>query len=129
MKTSSIHKIDTHRRLCISKDLKELELWMHSLESFNHDLDHFSCLEKHLIKNSSISNEIKAMRRKNILTMASLCKYEQELKTEYEYGKTEYNEVRLKYHLQKRENYLKLKEEYSTFKNKVFNMLKKFRRT
>ncbi|MEY8847952.1 hypothetical protein AB9K26_04015 [Psychroserpens sp. XS_ASV72] len=127
MNTISIYKVDAYRRLCISKDLKELELWMHTLESFNHELDHFTCLEKQLIKNGSISNEIKAIRRKNILTMASLCKYEQELKTEYEYGKTEYNEVRLKYHLQKRENYLKLKEEYSTFKNKVFNILKRFR--
>ena len=112
MKTISIHKIDAHRRLCISKDLKELELWMHTLESFNDELDHFNSIEKQLIKNSSVSNAIKAMRRKNILMMATLCKYEQELKTEYEYGKMEYDEVRLKYHLLKRENYLKLKVEH-----------------
>ncbi|MBR9846772.1 MAG: hypothetical protein GYB35_12025 [Algicola sp.] len=128
MKTISIHKIDAHRRLCISKDLKELELWMQTLESFNDELDHFNSIEKQLIKNSSISNAIKAMRRKNILMMATLCKYEQELKTEYEYGKTEYDEVRLKCHLLKRHNHVKLKVEYNTFKNKIFNMLKRFQR-
>jgi len=128
LKTISIHKIDAHRRLCISKDLKELELWMHTLESFNEELNHFNGIEKQLIKSSSISNAIKAMRRKNILMMATLCKYEQELKSEYEYGKTEYDEARLKYHLLKRENYIKLKIDYKMFKNKIFNILKRFRR-
>lgn len=128
MKTISIHKIDAHRRLCISKDLREIELWMHTLESLNDELDHFNSIERQLIKNSSISNAIKAMRRKNILMMAALCKYEQELKTEYEYGKTEYDEARLKCHLLKRENYVRLKIDYNAIKNKIFNILKKFRR-
>tara|TARA_R110002049_G_scaffold279223_2_gene458121 strand:+ start:1835 stop:2143 length:309 start_codon:yes stop_codon:yes gene_type:complete len=101
---------------------------MHTLECFNDELDHFSMLEKYLIKNSSISNTIKAIRRKHILMMATLCKYEQELKTEYEYGKTEYNKVRLKLHEQKCENYLQLHQDYHKFKNQIFNILKTYRK-
>ena len=127
MKTITIHKIDAHRRICISKDLNELELWIQALEIFNEELDHINILEKQLIKTSSISIAIKAMRRKSILMMASLCKYEQELKTEHEYGKTEYNELRLKSHLQRRQNYSSFLKEQNTFKNQIYTQLKKYK--
>ncbi|QWX85665.1 hypothetical protein H0I23_04400 [Cellulophaga sp. HaHaR_3_176] len=117
-----------HRRLCIEKDLNEASTWISTLESFNNELDHLSVIEKQLIKNASLSHSILAIRRKNILNMASLCKYEQELKTEYEYGKVEYNAVRSKYHEKKRQNYLELVKEQIVFKNQIYSFLKKFKR-
>jgi hypothetical protein len=122
------YEIDVHRRLCIKKDLSELNLWTTMLEDFNTELDHYSAIEKQLIKNSSVLNAIKAMRRKNILMMASTCKYEQELKTEYEYGKTEYNNMRSKYHEQRRDDYMQLIIEYQRFKSNILNTLKVYRR-
>ncbi|WP_254073651.1 hypothetical protein [Cellulophaga sp. HaHaR_3_176] len=128
MTSISIYKIDMHRRLCIEKDLNEASTWISTLESFNNELDHLSVIEKQLIKNASLSHSILAIRRKNILNMASLCKYEQELKTEYEYGKVEYNAVRSKYHEKKRQNYLELVKEQIVFKNQIYSFLKKFKR-
>lgn len=124
----SIHKIDAHRRLCLQKDLNESNSWISSLESFNIELDHLSVIEKQLVKNTSVSSTILAIRRKTILNMANLCKYEQELKTECEYGKIEYDFNRLKVHELKRENFLKLIEEHNIFKNQFYILLRKYHR-
>lgn len=128
LNTISIHKIDAHRKLCILKDLKELGLWMQTLEVFSEELDHFKTIERQIIKNAVISNNIRAIRRKTVLMMAALCKYEQELKTEYEYGKVEYNAARSKLHEQKRQNYSHMLKEQNAFKNQIFKLLKKYKR-
>jgi len=122
------HQLNQQRKLCIQKDLNELNLWINTLEFFNNELDHFSVIEKQLIKKASVSNTIQAIRRKNVLNMAILCKYEQELKTEYQYGKTEYALNRLRFHEQKRISYMKLVDECNTFKNKFYLSLRKYRR-
>jgi len=121
-------KIDEHRRLCIKKDLSELNSWTDMLESAITELDHFLIIEKQLIKVTSVSNTIQAMRRKVVLNMASLCKYEQELKTEYEYGKFEYNAIRSKHHEKKRQGYLQLLKELMALKNHIYILLKKYQR-
>ncbi len=128
MTSNLTYKIDEHRRLCLQKDLKELSFWIHTLEYVNSELNHLSVIEKQLIKVISVSVTIQAIRRKNVLNMASLCKYEQELKTEYEYGKIEYDNLRLKVHEQKRENYLKYLNEYNSFKDQFYLLLKKYQR-
>jgi len=122
------HQLNQQRKLCIQKDLNELNLWINTLEFFNNELDHFSVIEKQLIKKASVSSTIQAIRRKNVLNMAILCKYEQELKTEYQYGKTEYDLNRLRFHEQKRISYMKLVDECNTFKNKFYLSLRKYRR-
>lgn len=128
MTSISQHKIDVHRRLCIQKDFNELNSWINALEFFNSELDHFSVIEKQLIKKPSVSGAIQAIRRKNVLSMANLCKYEQELKTEYEYGKVEYDYSRLKLHEQKRAIYNKLFEDYNAFKNQFYLIVRKYQR-
>nr|WP_321222527.1 hypothetical protein [uncultured Psychroserpens sp.] len=117
-----------HRRLCIQKDLSELNTWIQVLESINTELDYLSIIEKQLIKIGAITSAIRAFRRKNILVMANLCKYEQELKTEIEYGKIEYDSIRLKSHILKREHYLNLVNEFNGFRNQCYMQLKKFKR-
>ncbi|WP_299246974.1 hypothetical protein [uncultured Lacinutrix sp.] len=124
----TLHKIDLHRRLCIKKDLNEVCYWHNVLEAFNTELDHLSVIEKQLIKNVSVSSTILAMRRKNVMLMASLCKYEQELNRELEYGTTEYDLNRLKVHEQRRDSYVLLIERFNIFKNQFYTLLKKFRR-
>ncbi|GAA4239945.1 hypothetical protein [Winogradskyella sp.] len=128
MNTVLSHQLNQQRKLCIQKDLNELNLWINTLEFFNNELDHFSVIEKQLIKKASVSSTIQAIRRKNVLNMAILCKYEQELKTEYQYGKTEYDLNRLRFHEQKRISYMKLVDECNTFKNKFYLSLRKYRR-
>lgn len=122
------HKIEVNRRLCILKDLKELEVWIYTLEGLNEEFEHINTIEKQLIKNTATANNIKAIRRKNTLMMATLCKYEQELKTEYEYGKIEYDTTRSKYHEQKRKVYMQFIEECNAFKQQVYSMLKMYKR-
>jgi hypothetical protein len=126
--TYSIYKIDSHRRLCIKKDLEELSFWITALEYFNTELDYLSALEKQIIHNPSVSNEIQGLRRKNVLHMATFCKYEQELKIEYEYGKTEYDDKRVKIHEKKRERYLQLTQEYNRFKHHCYRLMLKYQR-
>ncbi|WP_425075668.1 hypothetical protein [Psychroserpens sp. S379A] len=128
MSTNTVHKIDTHRRLCILKDLRELELWLQSLEGFSEDLNHFKIIDNQIVKNDLVSKKIKALQRKTVLMIASLCKYEQELKTEYEYGKVEYNTLRLKIHVQRQQNYLLLLKEQQEFKVLIFTQLRRFKR-
>lgn len=122
-----LNKIESHRRLCLKKDLIELSYWHNTLEAFNIELDYLSIIEKQLLKNVSVSNIITALRRKNVMLMASLCKYEQELLQEIEYGKTEYDFNRLKVHGQKQDSYISLVEDFSLFKNQYYTLLKKFR--
>jgi len=123
-----MYKVDEHRRLCLYKDLKEVELWLYNLEAINEDLNHFKIIDKQLIKNSSLAIKIKATQRANVLLMASLCKYENEIKTEIEYSKTEYNRVRTKYHMQKRKSYKDYLHSYTQFKNQVYRALLLFKR-
>lgn len=125
---TTVYKIDLHRRICLNKDLSELCSWLTMLEAFNLELDSLSIIEKQLICNTSVFNEIKAIRRKNVLSMANLCKYEQELIREIEYGKEEYSVSRVKLHNQKRDSYMLLLENYNTFKNNFYILLKKFKR-
>ena len=122
-----LHRIDNHRRLCIEKDLKELNLWLYTLEQFNNKLDGFSILEKQLIQNPSVSNKVKALRRKNVLIMGMFCKYNQELKNEYEYGKVEYNTSRAKLHEKKREEYKLLLQECTRFESQFYKLLMRFK--
>lgn len=126
MKIISIHKINLQRRLFIKKDLSELSLWINTLVFFNSELDNLNIIEKQLIRNPSISSTIQGLRRKNILTMATLCKYEQDLKTEFEYGKNEYDQARAKIHEIKRDQYTQLIGEHNAFKNQIYKVLKKF---
>jgi len=122
------HKMDEHRRLCIKKDLNELHTWMAAIEAFNSELEQMSQIEKKLIKNTSVSNTILAIRRNNVLIMANLCKYEQELKTEYEYGKVKYDLNRLKIHEQRRANYLKLVTDCNSFRNQFYTIISRYQR-
>lgn len=124
----SSYKINVHRRLCLQKDFNELHSWMTALEAFNSELEQLSVIEKQLIKSLSVSNTMLSIRRKNVLLMASLCKYEQELKTEYEYGKADYDENRLKTHEQKRISYMKFIEECNCFRHQVYSTLRKYHR-
>jgi len=128
LNTVLTQKADSHRKQCLKKDLEELELWFYSLESFNDELSYFSSIEKQLIKNKAIANTILSVRRNNILMMASLCKYEQELKSEYEYGKIEYDDVRSKLHKQKRDGYFQLIKESNKFKHQFYVILKSYHR-
>lgn len=128
MSSISEYKKEVHRRLCIKKDISELNLWTTILESFNTELDHFAIIEKQLIKMISASKKIQAIRRSIVLAMANLCKYEQALKIEYEYGKIEYDANRLKVHEHKRDNYLKLVDEHKRFKDQFYTILKKYQR-
>jgi hypothetical protein len=100
---------------------------MLTLEDFNIELDCFNTLEKQLIRSPSVSNLIKALRRKNVLNMATLCKYNQELKNEYEYGKTGYDVARSKVHEKKREQYTELMREYSDFKLHIYKLLMRYK--
>lgn len=119
---------ESQRKLFLQKDLNELQSWMSTLEAFNNELEHLSIIEKQLLKNSSVASAILAIRRKNVLVMANLCKYEQELKSEYEYGKVEYDLNRLKIHEQRRANYSKLVEDCNNFRKQMYVLISKYQR-
>ncbi len=129
MSTILNYKTNGHRQLCVQKDINELQTWISALEAFNEELQHILIIEKQLIKNASVSSTVLSIRRKNVLIMANLCKYEQELKTDYEYGTVEYDANRLKIHEQKRVNYVKLIEDCNNFRTKIYVLIRKYQRT
>jgi hypothetical protein len=123
-----IVQIDRLRRLCIEKDLKEMRQWVAVLEAFNTDLDCFLVLEKQLIHNVPTANLIKSIRRKNVLHIAALCKYEQELKNEYEFGDGEYDAARSKKHDKNRMQYQAFVKECEALKKHIYQNLMRYQR-
>lgn len=122
------YKIETSRKLCIKKDCIELSQWIDSLSMINSELDQLKVIEKQLLKMSTIEVNLQGLRRKNTLIMATLCKYDQELRTEYEYGKREYDSVRANEHEKKRETLSNLLKEFNALKRTIYTSLTKYQR-
>ena len=60
--------------------------------------------------------------------MGMLCKYEQELNTEIEYGDMEYDVLRAKEHEKKRDVYITVGQEFIQLKNSIYHNLLKYQR-
>ncbi|WP_298326107.1 hypothetical protein [uncultured Dokdonia sp.] len=129
MDTILSHKIDAYRRLFIEKDLIELSQWIAAIESINLEINYLQLIEKRLIKNSTLSAMLQGFRRKNTLVMASLCKYEQELKREYEYSERTYDVVRAKEHEGRRDLYSNLMIEFKQLRKVIYIALSKYKRS
>ena len=128
METTLPYKIESHRKLCIKKDLIELGQWIDTIENINSELDHLKLIEQQLIKSSSIQINLQGLRRKSILVMGSLCQYEQELRKEFEYGKREYDLARAKEHEKRRDHYSAVIEEFRKLKIIIYVNLSKYQR-
>jgi len=128
LETELSYKIDAHRRLCIKKDLIELSQWIDILSTINEEVSSLKLIEKQLLKNSILEMKLQGLRRKNTLIMGMLCKYEQELKTEYEYGKREYTISRAKEHEKKRDIHAVFIQEFTQLKKEIYQKLLKFQR-
>ena len=128
MKIELPYIIDAHRKLCIKKDLIELSQWIDSLSTLNTELEQLKLIEKQLFKNSTIETNLLGLRRKNTLVMGMLCKYEQELNTEFEYGDMEYDVLRAKEHEKKRDVYITVGQEFIQLKNSIYHNLLKYQR-
>jgi len=101
----------------------ELAQWIQSIEDINVEIDHLKMMELRFIKSPVVVNAIQGFRRKNALVMGSLCKYEQELKKELQYGKREYDLTRAKEHEKRRDNYVLLLAEFRILKNGIIHRI------
>ena len=128
MNTASAYKIESHRRVCLIKDYKEINQWIDTLELAVNEFQHFSLIEKQLIKSIATSNTILALRRKFTLSMADFCKYQQVIKTEIEYGKIEYNDSRAKSHEIKRQQFTQVIKELHDFRILFYTLLERYKR-
>ena len=128
MDTTLSYKIDVYRRLSIKKDLIELSQWIDIMVDMNTEIDHFKLINHQLIKNSSVAASLQGFRRKNTLIMGLLCKYEQELKKEHQYGKREYDFSRAKEHEKYRDQYGEIIEEFRQLKKVIYINLSKYKR-
>ena len=128
MATELTYKIDAQRKLCIKKDLIELCQWIDSLSEINNELTQLKLIEKQLLKNGTIEITLLGVRRKNTLVMATLCKYEQELNSEYKYGKSAYNVTRAKEHERKRDVYTALMQDFHQLKKTIYQVLITYQR-
>lgn len=120
--------VNSHRRLSIKKDLIELSHWIDMLTNNNTEIGYLKLIGKQLIKEYSVEANLQGLRRKNILLMGVLCKYEQELRIEYEYGKREYNVTRAKEHEKKRDAHSAFTQEFTQFKKGIYQKLSKYQR-
>ena len=128
MATELTYKIDFQRKLCIKKDLIELNQWIDTLSEVNNELAQLKLIEMQLLKSGAIETNLLGVRRKNTLAMATLCKYEQELRSEYEYGKSDYNNTRAKEHEKKRDVFAELMQVFHQLKNAIYQVLTTYQR-
>ncbi len=101
--------------------------WIDTLSSINVELGYLILIDKQLIKDNSITVDLQGLRRKNTLLMGTLCRYEQELNTEYEFGKKEYNVTRAKEHEKKRDVNSAFIQEFTQLKKRMYIKLSKYR--
>lgn len=128
METALTYKTDYQRRLCIKKDLIELSQWIDVLTALNNELDQLKRIDKQFLRSGRIEADLQGLRRKNTLLMGTLCKYEQELTSEYEYGKREYDVARAKEHEKKRDLYSVVILEFRKLKTQIYDDLLKYQR-
>ena len=121
-------KADKTRRLFIKKDILEMSQWIDDLEFKNTEINAFSLLNRQLVKSEKIQKLIVDFRRRNTLIMGVLCKYEQNLRQELEFGKNEYDINRAKLHEKKRVEYLILVKEYRALKTEIYRHLTHYKR-
>lgn len=117
------HKIESHRKLCVKKDLIELSQWIDALSFINVEIGCLRQMQKQFLNDFNIDRALLALRRKNTLLMGLLCKYDQELNTEYSFGKNEYNLLRAKEHEKKRDSYSVFVVEFNQFKKLIYKKL------
>ncbi|MDW5288491.1 hypothetical protein [Formosa sp. PL04] len=121
-------KVDENRRLFIKKDILEISQWTDDLEYKNTEINEFSVLNRQLVKSERIQSLIQDFRRRNTLAMGVLCRYDQSLRQELEFGKNEYDIQRAKLHEKKRVEYLTLIKEYRALKTDIYQHLTQFQR-
>ncbi|WP_159023262.1 hypothetical protein [Formosa sp. L2A11] len=122
------YKVDENRRLFIKKDILEILQWTDDLEYKNTEINTFSILNRQLLMSEKIQKSIQDFRRRNTLSMGELCKYEQHLRQELEFGKNEYNISRAKLHEKRRVEYIALTKEYRALKTDIYNELTQYTR-
>jgi hypothetical protein len=122
------YREDIHRRLCIKKDLIELTQWIDTLTVLNDELSQLKLIEKQLLKDRDIESALMGIRRKNTLVMGTLCKYEQELDNEYEFGKRIYDVTRAKEHEKKRVIYTELMQDFYQLRKAIYRLLTAYKR-
>ena len=122
------YREDIHRRLCIKKDLIELTQWIDTLTVLNDELSQLKLIEKQLLKDRDIESALMGIRRKNTLIMGTLCKYEQELDSEYEFGKRIYDVTRAKEHEKKRVIYAELMQDFYQLRKAIYRLLTAYNR-
>lgn len=118
-----LKRIEKHRQLCIKKDLFDLSNWIDTLTYINTEISLLKTICQQQLKEYSVQGHFNAVRRKNTLLLAKLCKYEQQLHTDYEYGKKEYDVQRFREHEAKRNSYYSFLKEFRTFKKAIYKAL------
>jgi|TARA_B100001079_G_scaffold271136_1_gene287529 hypothetical protein len=113
----------SYRELCIKKDLREVAMWELFLEDINEDLGSLLKLEKLMINDARLAGTLQGMRREVILCTAGLCKFEQELKKELEYGKSEYGDQHINLYERHRMRYLRIVEKHHLLKKSIYKRL------
>ncbi len=102
--------------------------WIDTLSTINTEIGSLKVIEKQLLKDHSLEMNLQGLRRKNTLVMGMLCKYEQELTKEYEYGKKEYNVTRAKEHEKKRDVHATFIQEFTQLKKGIYQKLSRYQR-
>ncbi|MDR6302263.1 hypothetical protein [Mesonia maritima] len=120
---SNLEKISDTKKLCLKKDLMELQHWLTKLEENHHELDYLQLIHKKIIQDSETAYGLQQVRRINTLVFASFCKYEQELKKNLEYSHEMYD---FKRHEKKRVEYINSDKHFYDFKIRFYKKLSKY---
>lgn len=128
MNTTISFSIEAQRKLFLKKDLIELSYWIDELEAIDKEINTITNLEKLILNNPILRDNLKVFRRKNTLSMGLFCQYEKDLRTDFEYGKTVYDVTRAKLHEKKRNEYQLIIKDFRILKEKMYKLLLSFER-
>ena len=119
-------KMTDHKLLSLKKDLIELQQWQTKLEENHNELEYLSIIQKQILKTTDIAYAIQNVRRENTLTLAYLCKYEQSIKNELEYGSGFYDFTAAREHETKRFGFINCEKKFFELKINIYKKLSEY---
>ncbi|MDR6300980.1 hypothetical protein [Mesonia maritima] len=123
---SNLEKINETKSFFIKKDLLELQHWLTKLEENHQELDYVQVIHQQIIQDTETAYSLQQERRKNTLALASLCKYEQQLKKVLEYSYEVYDLDLAHQHEKKRVEFINTDKSFFAFKISFYKKLSKY---
>ncbi|MRI00003.1 hypothetical protein GH721_05580 [Kriegella sp. EG-1] len=119
----SFYPYKSDQTAIIKKDKAEINNWANNLEYISEELEQLITLERQLLNNSDLLQQLHSIRRENTLRLGSLYKYEGAIRNSINDDKVSCDTFYLNNHEKNRNMYVEHIKKYRTIKTKVFTRI------